>query len=116
MDFFGTNEHSFYTEEFYPDLLRPYLRDDAEAFGIYFHFRNGKKSMEALLKEYPECSKDNFYLRWFQEHLRKNYRIVETEDCGYSTDSGKNLGLGFHMPGEELHLTAWHAEVKNRPV
>ncbi|MCR5370882.1 MAG: MerR family transcriptional regulator [Clostridium sp.] len=112
MDFFGTNEHSFYSPEFYPDRMFPYLKRNAEIFGVYFSFKNGTKSIEALLREYPECNRSNFNIRWFREHLQKNYHILENDNCGFSRNSGKNLGLGFHVPGEELHLTAWHAEVK----
>ena len=51
---------------------------------------------------YPECSRQNFQNSYFHEELRKNgFQLLSEEDCGFTTDSGNNLGFGFHVKGEK---------------
>lgn len=110
MDFFASNEYNFYRTGFYLSTLKPYLRADARLFGVYFFFRHGKKTLQNLFRDYPESAPESFNERWFLRELRENFTILETDDCGSSDNSGKNLGLGFHEPGEELHLQAYAAQ------
>ncbi len=114
MDFFGTNEHSFYHEDFYLDRMAPYFSRDCRLFGVYFFFRTGAapKSMQRYLSMYPGASAHNFHWEWFRDHLQGQFRLRDSEDCGDSLDSGDNLGLGFHAAGEELHLGAYSAVMK----
>lgn len=113
MDFFATNEHNFYHDGFYLAQMLPYFRRGAELFGVYFFFQRGEQSMKTLLRDYPEASVHNFSIRWFLNEARRTFRMAETFDCGFSLDSGNNLGLGFHVPGEELHLQPYHGKVLN---
>ena len=110
MDFFATNEHNFYHQDLYLSQLRPYLKRHADLYGVYFFFSNGTKSMRKLLHNYPESAKHNSNAQWFFQELKKQFRIIETSDCGCSLDSGENLGLGFHVFGEELHLQPYYAQ------
>lgn len=110
MDFFASNEHNFYHSDLYLDQLIPYLKPDSQLFGVYFFFQNGRRSMKTLLSSYPEAADHNFNIHWFLQETKRNFRMMETLDCGFSTDSGKNLGLGFHVTGEELHLQAYWAK------
>lgn len=112
MDFFAVNEHNFYHEDFYLSQMLPYMKEDCWAFGVYFFFRNGGRSMGKLLHDYPEASANNFNIRWFFQNLEENFQLCETDDCGFSLDSGDNLGLGFHCPGEELHLQPYLAKLR----
>ena len=112
MDFFGTNEHSFYHENFYLEQMLPYLKDDCRLFGVYFFFQGGTKSMKKYLTSYPGSSSNNFHIQWFLQQLQRRFILDETDDCGFSLDSGDNLGLGFHVPGEELHLQPYRARLR----
>lgn len=112
VDFFATNEHNFYHDDFWPDHMRPYMKKDAFAAGVYFYFEGGKRSMQNLLKNYPEASIRNFNRSFFETNIHLNYRLKSLFDCGCSTDSGANLGLGFHEKGDKLHLLAYEAEVR----
>ena len=114
MDFFAVNEHNFYHADLYLNQLVPYLKRECELFGVYFFFRNGGVSMRKLLADYPESSPNNFNVRWFFREMERNFRVIETADCGFSLNSGDNLGLGFHIPGEELHLQPYYARQKER--
>ena len=114
MDFFASNEYNFYHDGLYLDQLLPYLRDTAEAFGVYFFFENGERSMQTLMRDYPESSPDNFNLRWFNQALGQNFCLTQSEDCGSAISSGDNLGLGFHVSGEVLHLWSYHARVRRQ--
>lgn len=82
MDFFGTNEHSFYHENFYLDQMLPYLKEDCRLFGVYFFFRNGPRSMKKYLTSYPGSSPNNFSIRWFMEQMDRNFLVTDTDDCG----------------------------------
>lgn len=112
MDFFAVNEHNFYHMDLYLNQLLPYLKQDCDLFGVYFFFQNGGASMRKLLADYPEASPNNFNIRWFFQELKQNFHLLETSDCGFSLDSGDNLGLGFHIPGEELHLQPYFARLR----
>lgn len=114
VDFFATNEHNFYHEDFWLDYMCPYLKDNAMAAGIYFYFENGDRSMQNLYKSYPESSRHNFSKGFFRNSIQKNYELRDLFDCGYSIDSGKNLGLGFHEKGEKMHLLAYEAIKKTQ--
>ena len=112
MDFFGTNEHSFYHQNFYLEQMLPYLKEDCRLFGVYFFFQNGPKSMKKYLSSYPGSSPHNFHIQWFLTNIERRFLLEETDDCGFSLDSGDNLGLGFHVPGEELHLQPYRARLR----
>lgn len=111
LDFFAANEHNFYHNSFLYERLLPYLKKDADLIGTYFYFEHAAKSMKLLLSQYPECSENNFNLRYFREELRKNgFKLLYEEDCGCTTDSGNNLGFGFHVKGEKMHLLPYHGK------
>lgn len=93
--------------------MLPYLKEDCRLFGVYFFFRNGPRSMKKYLTSYPGSSPNNFSIRWFMEQMDRNFLVTDTDDCGCSLDSGDNLGLGFHVPGEELHLQPYRARLRS---
>ena len=110
IDYFAVNEHNFYHETFLFDELEPYMKDDAKMLGTYFYFTGGKKSMKNLLSEYPTCSAHNFSLPYFLSHMKD--KIVDQEDCGFTTSSGANIGFSFHSEGEKMYLHSYLAENK----
>lgn len=114
VDFFATNEHNFYHDDFWPNYMSAYLKDGGLAAGVYFYFDGGERSMKNLLRSYPEASRNNFSSRFFRKELRSNYKLLSQFDCGFSTDSGANLGLGFHEKGDKLHLLAYEAVKEKR--
>lgn len=113
MDFFAVNEYNFYHEGLFLSKMLPYFNRNVELFGVYFFFQDGKKSVAKYLDSYPEGSLSNFNIHWFMEEINKDFCVLETLDCGSSLDSGQNLGLGFHIPGEKLHLQPYHARLRN---
>lgn len=113
LDFFASNEHNFYRDSFLLEELKPYLKSDGRALGTYFSFHAGERSMQRLLREYPDCSPRNFSLPWFKQELdRSGYRLLTEKLCGSTTNSGENLGFSFHEPGDEMRLTTYLAEKK----
>lgn len=111
MDFFAVNEYNFYHDGLFLSQMIPYFKRNVELFGVYFFFQNGRKSVDKYLDSYPEGTPTNFNIHWFMEEMKKDFCVLETLDCGSSLDSGQNLGLGFHVPGEELHLQPYHAKM-----
>lgn len=105
IDYFAVNEHNFYHHTFLYDELMPYFKEDALMLGTYFYFKNGRKSMETLLREYPTCSPYNFNLRYFLENMQGH--LIEQEDCGFTTSSGSNIGFSFHHEGEKMYLRSY---------
>ena len=111
LDFFAANEHNFYHDTFLYERLLPYLKKDADLIGTYFYFEHAQKSMKLLLSQYPESSEKNFNLHYFREGLKNNgFELLYQEDCGCITDSGNNLGFGFHVKGEKMHLLPYHGK------
>lgn len=111
IDYFAVNEHNFYHDSFLYDELRPYFSHDCQLLGTYFYFKDGHKSMETLLKEYPECTANNFSISYFLNAM-KPY-ITEYEDCGFTTSSGANIGFSFHQEGEKMYLHCYLANADN---
>lgn len=112
LDFFAANEHNFYRDTFIYEDFRPYYHKNTQMLGTYFYFENGPKSIREYLKCYSEAYKWNFSRQYFIEEMKKSgYRINESEDCGFTTDSGNNLGFGFHVKGEKMHLMPYLAEL-----
>ncbi|NLE24866.1 MAG: MerR family transcriptional regulator [Clostridiaceae bacterium] len=109
IDFFALNEHNFYHHTFWLDHLSAYLKNDALALGTYFYFEHGHKSMQTLLKEYPESYTNNFSKQYFLKSIRSGFDILDSEELGYTTDSGENLGFSFHIKGEKMHLFSYLA-------
>lgn len=112
IDFFAVNEHNFYHHTFWLDHLRPYLKPEAQLIGTYFYFDSGYKSINRLLREYPESDRKNFNRKYFLDCLDRNYQVKEVDDLGYILDSGENLGFSFHVKGERMHLMPYQAVVR----
>lgn len=111
LDFFAANEHNFYHNTFLYEKLNPYLKSNARLIGTYFYFEHAPKSMKLLLSQYPECSSANFNLDYFHNSLKNaGFVLLAEEDCGYTTDSGNNLGFGFHVKGEKMHLLPYYGK------
>ena len=67
--------------------------------------------MENLMAQYPEAYEKNFSRDWFFQSLKESgYVPTDWEDCGFTTDSGANLGFGFHKKGEKMHLLPYLAK------
>lgn len=108
MDFFSSNEHNFYEQGLYLPQLIPYLKDNTELFGVYFYLEGGEHSMRNLKRDYPTSDPNNFNVHWFLDEMGKNFRILETEECGAVEDCGHAAGLDFHNTGDPVHLLAYH--------
>ncbi len=109
LDFFAANEHNFYHNTFLFEELFPYLAPKADLIGTYFYFDHAPRSMKQLLSQYPESYYKNFDLEYFHTSMKEaGYELLEEEDCGCTTDSGANLGFGFHVKGEKMHLLPYH--------
>lgn len=114
VDFFAANEHNFYYPSFWPDALSPYMKENCETAGVYFYFDGGRRSMERLLREYPESWHRSFNKNVFLENAKRAFTITESEELGFTTDSGENLGFSFHEKGEKMCLLAYRMERKER--
>lgn len=111
LDFFAVNEHNFYHDTFLYQEILPYMKKQADFIGTYFYFEHAPRSMRLLLGTYPECYSQNFSLSYFHQSLKaENIEILAEEDCGFTTDSGNNLGFGFHVQGEKMHLLPYHGK------
>jgi len=108
MDFFAVNEHQFYEHTFLLEKLIPYMSEDAIFMGTYFYFIKGNNSMKNLLSLYPESDQNNFSREYFFNAVGENgFKLKDWQEMGKITDSGDNLGFGFHETGEELHLMTY---------
>lgn len=111
IDFFAANEHNFYKDTFLYADLKSYFHKNSQMLGTYFYFENGAKSMRAYMSNYSEAYIRNFSRQYFAEEMKRNgFQIQECEDCGFTTDSGNNLGFGFHEKGEKMHLMPYRAD------
>ena len=109
VDFFASNEHQFYRQTSLPAEITPYLARGSHMLGTYFYF-NGVQSINKLLVDYPEASKENFNMKIFLRELAEHgYSLVEENQLGCITNTGGKWGFGFHVEGEEMHLMPYLA-------
>ena len=67
--------------------------------------------MRTLLSQYPECSANNFSLPYFKNSLAESdFILKDYESLDAVTDSGNNLGFGFHQKGEKMYLMPYYAQ------
>ena len=111
LDFFAANEHNFYHNTFLYERIVPFLKENADLIGTYFYFSHAQKSMRTLLSQYPECSANNFSLPYFKNSLAESgFILKDCEPLDAVTDSGNNLGFGFHQKGEKMYLMPYYAQ------
>lgn len=110
IDYFAVNEHNFYHDTFLYDEIAPYMKEKSQMLGTYFYFAGGKKSMATLIEEYPTAFSKNFSLPYFLSHMKD--KIIDQEDCGFTTSSGANIGFSFHSEGEKMYLHSYLASNK----
>jgi DNA-binding transcriptional MerR regulator len=111
LDFFGSNELNFFSEEYLIAELLPYLKAKSTIIGTYFHVINGHKTMENLLKLYPESSRNNFNYKLFVENLKtNNFILADSKTIGSVNKTGNKRGFDFHQDGEDLYLTSFMAQ------
>ena len=88
------------------------MKSGAAALGTYFYFEKGRQSMAELLSTYPQCSADNFSLPWFMSEIQESgFDLAWHKVCGFTTDSGQNLGFSFHHKGERMYLMSYLARL-----
>lgn len=108
LDFFATNEHQFYKHSFLPIELKPYMKPNGNCLGTYFYFANGFKSMKNLINLYPESDVHNFSRPHFFDSIKEGtIELTDWQEIGKVTDSGNNLGFGFHEKDEDMHLLTY---------
>ena len=108
IDFFAANEHQFYKHSFLLEKILPYMKDESMFIGTYFYFGKGNRSMKNLLSTYPESHNMNFSREYFLKSIKdNNIKLIDWQEMGKTTDSGNNLGFGFHEKGEDLHLMTY---------
>lgn len=115
IDFFAVNEHQFYNHSFLLGKLKPYMSNTGTFIGTYFYFNRGIKSIKNLISLYPESDPLNFNREYFFNEINKTHLdLADWQEMGLTTDSGENLGFGFHEKGEELHLMTYAGTIKGK--
>lgn len=110
IDYFSTNENSFYSQDFLMPQLSPYFHNDTLAIGTYFYFEPASKSIGNLCMNYPDASSNNFNLQCFRHSLNHaNFYIREQCNIGMITNSGDNRAFSFHENGEPMHMYSYCA-------
>ena len=93
----------------YMKSCSPIWRQRADLIGTYFYFDHAPRSMNSFLASIRSPTIKILNLEYFHTSLKKaGYELLEEEDCGCTTDSGANLGFGFHVKGEKMHLSSYH--------
>jgi hypothetical protein len=110
IDYFGSNEHCFYSQSWLiPDIL-DYFSADAQILGTFFYF-TGNKSIRKLCEEYPEAYRNNFNLLDFTRSVKNSgFALVAQEDIGYTENSGNNFAFSFHVDGEKMYFRSFLAK------
>jgi len=66
--------------------------------------------MQKLLREYPESYVNNFSKQYFLKSIKNGFKMIDSDELGYTADSGENLGFSFHITGERMHLLSYLAQ------
>ena len=117
VDFCSLNEYSTFTdEENLFTLMEPYLKPDAKVLGTYFYFDPKSPSQKELVREYPDCAKDDYLLPFYIEAARQaGYRLEKEEEIGFVTDNGsENRNFTFHVGEDPMHMMSYLAQFKKK--
>lgn len=115
VDYCSTNEYSiFNTKNQLFDIVMPYLKPNADVLGTYFYFDHNSASHAHLLREYPICLPQNYYIEHLESVVKSHpLRLLCQEELGYVDEAGSaNRNFTFHVAGDRMYLRSFHYLVK----
>lgn len=111
IDYFGINEHGFFSDKDFIAEIDSYFKKDAHIVGTCFYFDEPSHSQQNLIGLYPEASKDNFKSKYFLDMLkRSNYLIEKYQHLMAIGDTGGSDAFVFHVNDEPLHFYSYYAK------
>ena len=113
VDFCSLNEYSTFTDgENLFTLMEPYLKPDAKVLGTYFYFDPKSPSQKELLREYPDCAGDDYFLSFYIKAAREaGYCVEREEEIGFVTENGSaNRNFTFHVGEDPMHMLSYLAK------
>lgn len=117
IDFFSSNEHQFYHQSNLIGEVKPFLSPVAHVVGTYFFFPSAQRSIQNLLQNYPEASRNNFNAPLFRTAMREaGFAKVESRMIGTTSNTGSNWCFGFMEQGEDISLCSFLAKKRNYPA
>ena len=104
IDFMGDNEHSLYFKNYYISDIKQYLNNRAIIIGAVLGYDYGSKSIEALLKKYPEGDAHGYcrYL-WDKVYAQNDY-ARQSKLIGVLKKSYNKYSFECHHEGENLYI------------
>ncbi|MDO4581271.1 MAG: MerR family transcriptional regulator [Bacillota bacterium] len=112
IDFFGSNEHQFFSHSQLIGEINAFLKNNARIIGTYFYLNNGRKTLKQLRDDYPEASPNNFDLRAYIKALEEHgFHKQQEAEIGAISSTGDNYwAFGFHQSGEDLSMLSFLAD------
>lgn len=111
IDYNSTNEYGIFSQEFYLDRMREYLKPSAFVLGTYFYFDTNSRSLKKLISSYPHSNPKNYTLDYFLSGIAPHYRLLRRKTIGISRDSGPGITFIFHQTGEKLYMDGFLLKV-----
>lgn len=109
IDYFSTNEYSFFNTHYLMDKLEPYFHQNTDILGTYFYYNDTSKSRKQALLDYPETWDKNFNLKSFQRNfIHQTYKEIASEEVGGVSDTGNCEAFSFHIEPEEMFLHCYN--------
>lgn len=109
IDFFGSNEHHFFSESCLLKRMSDYMTPTSYVVGTYFSIPERRESIKNMRQLYPESSPANFNLSLFRQETEKaGYKEVASEFIGETTETGSNYWcFGFVDKDEKVRLDSF---------
>lgn len=110
IDYLSTLDYMTYESGDYRDVLRPFLRPQADVVGAWGYFAPRSRSYRQFRTQFPESQESTFKLDAFLDFLRSQpIRMLGEQYTGHVTDSGQGgLCFSFHIPGDKLSFYTFH--------
>ena len=106
---YGDLEHSLYFKSFYLHDLKPFLKQDANIYGISFGYHKAAKSLALMDKKYPEGDKKGICWDCIEELYVANGYHYKRELLFTMKHTEKQYGFECHVDGEEIMLGCFRA-------
>lgn len=111
VDFFSSNEHQFYNQNSLINEIKHFFSPHLHVIGTYFFFPNAPRSIQNLLRNYPEACRNNFNLSAFKTAMKAaEFTKFDSSLIGTTTNIGDNWCFGFMEKGEAISLLSFMAK------
>lgn len=110
VDFFNSNEWSFYHVEQYNLAMSGFFAPECHIIGCFMDINTFSKTKRNFLHKYPEGAGDMFCFQNTCDALKGQLFQIQTNLCGSVKRTQNSFSFACHTDDEELRFFLYHAQ------